>query len=49
MNISEPWAKSLDIIALHQVKKCLGINPIGLIVPWAKYLEIIDFHTAKIN
>ena len=47
MCISAPWADSLEIIALLPVKKCLGINPMGLSAPRAKYLQISSLQTVK--
>ena len=44
-----PWDDSLDIIALHPVKKLPGINQMGHSAPWAESLDIIALNTAKIN
>ena len=49
MGISSPWTNSLDIIALHPVKKRPGIDPMGLIDLCVDSLDIIALHTFKIN
>ena len=49
MGLSSPWADSIDIIALHPVKKWLGINPMVISVPWDDSIDIIAFRTANIN
>ena len=43
MVLSAPWVVSLDIIALHPVKKLPWVNPMGLIDPMADSLDIIVF------
>ena len=45
MGLSDPCTNSLDIIALHPVKKLSGINSMVLSEPIVDYLHIIDFKT----
>ena len=49
MVINSPWYDSIDIISLHQVKKGLGVNPMGLSVTWADSLYIIALQTDETN
>ena len=43
MDLSDHCAKSLDNIALKQIKS-LGINSMGLIDPWDDSIDIIALH-----
>ena len=45
MGISDPRADSVEIIALHPVKKLVGINPMSLSAPWDDSLDIITLKT----
>ena len=49
MRLSDPWSKSLDIIAFQTVEKWLGLNQMSLSAPWYDSPDIIYFQTAKIN
>ena len=46
MSLTAPWADSLEIISLIQLKK-LGINPVGLSSPWANSFYIIALQTER--
>ena len=47
MGISAPSSDSLEIIALHPVRKLKGINPKGLSTYWEESPEIISLEPVK--
>ena len=47
MGLGDPWADSLDIIALHPVKKLLGTNTMWIGVPWVDSLDIFHYGQRK--
>ena len=49
MGLSDPWADSLDIIALQTVKQLTWVNTMLISVPMADSIDIISFQTTKIN
>ena len=34
LGLSDPWANSIEMVALYPVVKLRGINPMGLSAPW---------------